>query len=286
MFIDQNKILCVDTNQKNIHVNKKQYSHILGGYAVKDFDKKVFVWHKKEIKEVHWKDLWNTMSVFWLEAMGDDYEDARHGVLDPKSIVAGISMFQAYDEEKWEKYYFLPKYSLEKMQALKQKLHDLAIDLDLQNTDKWVIFSAQDKLLEVQTLWYLFGLSLAYGKREIKEWDLKSVKIQVSLFGQYLEKQEELDMKILHLQHNGLFVTKTVQSTNSGLVYQIVVSDYEVLQIWDNLYQKIENIEKISKYEQMLEAKEKLIGYIKDNKLANEQELVDLNAARVKLLMK
>jgi hypothetical protein len=73
------------------------------------------------------------MSVFWMEKM---QEEAKNGVLDPKSIVAGLALFQAYDEEKGEKYYFLPKYSLEKMQELKHKLHDISIDLDLENTDK------------------------------------------------------------------------------------------------------------------------------------------------------
>jgi hypothetical protein len=55
MFVDQNKILCVQNLDDNI--NQKEYHHILSGYPVSDFDKKVFVWHKKEIKEVNWKDL-------------------------------------------------------------------------------------------------------------------------------------------------------------------------------------------------------------------------------------
>ncbi len=70
------------------------------------------------------------------------------------------------------------------------------------------------------------------------------------------------------------------------MVYEIVVSDYEVLQIWDNLYQRIENIHKISKYEQFLEAKIGLVSYVKENNLANEQELLDLESAKIKLLVK
>ncbi|NOZ44954.1 MAG: hypothetical protein GXP45_07600 [bacterium] len=115
---------------------------------------------------------------------------------------------------------------------------------------------------------------------------MKSVKIQLSLFGQYLSKKDLLDSYLLSLQEQGLFLTANIQETSDGLAYEIVVTDYEVLQIWDNLYQKIENIEKISKYEQMLEAKTALIAYLKEENLANEQELLDLESARLKLLVK
>ncbi len=295
MFVDRNHILCVspeevissevsdDIQQRG---NKKMYQHVLSGCVLESFDKKVFVWHKKEIKEVFWKDLWNKMSVFWLESSSDNNDKKKYGVLDPQSIVAGLSFFQAYDEERGETYCFLPRYSVDKMEILKQKLSDISIDLDIRSTEKWVVFSAHDELVDPQILGYLFGLSLIYGKRDIKEGDLKSVKIQVPLFGQYLEKEEVLNKKISQLQKEGLFLTKNIQTTKSWLVYEIVVSDYEVLQIWDNLYQRIENIHKISKYEQFLEAKIGLVSYVKENNLANEQELLDLESAKIKLLVK
>ena len=171
------------------------------------------------------------------------------------------------------------------MIILQKKLSDVGVDLPLVFTDKGVVFSFEE-LEETQTVAFLFGLSLVWGRREIREGDLKSVKIQLSLFGQYLQKRDDLDLRLGHLQKSGVFVKHDVQETNDGVVYQIVVSDYELLHLWINLYQNIENVEKISKYEQMLEAKIKLLEYIKHNDLANEQQLKDLDAGLVKVLTK
>jgi hypothetical protein len=67
----------------------KKYQHNLSNYVVEDYDKTVFVRHKKEIKEVQWKDLGQNMNVFWVA----DRPEADVA-LDRMSIVSGIAMFQ------------------------------------------------------------------------------------------------------------------------------------------------------------------------------------------------
>jgi len=280
MYIDQNGILCAWEQNESTEWMKK-YQHNLSGYLVEDFDKIVFVWHKKEVKEIQWKDLGQNMEVFWIAERSE-----ADVALDPMSIVSWIALFQWFDEEKWEKYYFLPRYSVEKMQSLQKKLEDVWIDLDLKKNEKGVVFTRFEEQLETQTVAFLFGLALVYGKWEINEWDLKSVKIQIPLFGQYIQKKENLDMYLNILQKSWVFVTHNIQESNDGIVYQIVVGDYELLYLWNNLYQNIENVEKISKYEYMLEAKIKLLDYLKSFDLTNEQKLADLDNATVKILKK
>ncbi|GEM_PF-983679 len=248
---------------------------------VEDYDKTVFVRHKKVVKEILWKELGANMQVFWVA----DRPEADV-VLDPNSILSGVGFLEAFDEEIDKEYCFLPKYSEERMQILQKNLSDIGLVIDLEYTEKGVVFSKVKEQLETQRVAFLFGLSLTYGKWEIKEGDLKSVKIQFGLFGQYLQKREVLDMCVETLQKGGVFLTKDVQESTDGFVYQIVVGDYELLHLWTNAYQRIENIEKISKYEYALEAKIKLLEYLRHSDLVNDKKLDDLEHATVKLLTK
>ncbi|NOZ44953.1 MAG: hypothetical protein GXP45_07595 [bacterium] len=55
------------------------------------------------------------------------------------------------------------------MHNLQQKLKDIDLDLDLEWGEKGLIFSHYEEPEEIQVLAFLFGLSLSYGKWEIKE---------------------------------------------------------------------------------------------------------------------
>ena len=89
MFIDDHGILCLEEVE-----SIKNYRHNLSGYDVESEDKIVFVWHKKEIKTMPWKDLGQNMAVFWVnDRMEADVP------LDRNSIAAGVAMFDAFDED-------------------------------------------------------------------------------------------------------------------------------------------------------------------------------------------
>lgn len=115
------------------------------------------------------------------------------------------------------------------------------------------------------TLVYLFGLLLIYGKWEEKNKELSSIKIQIPLAGQHLAHAETLDMIIKKLQENGLFLKADKLANKNGMVYQISSNDYELLEIWAKWYEAVEKFEKITKREFTQEMKTKLIEFITTN---------------------
>jgi hypothetical protein len=86
----------------------------------------------------------------------------------------------------------------------------------------------------------LFGLALVYGDFNIKNNDLKSVKIQIPLFGKYKENTALIEEVINTLKDNCIFLKINIQDTNDGIVYQITSSDFELLQIFARFYEPIE----------------------------------------------
>jgi|GEM_PF-989268 len=62
LCLDQNNIVCAsETNEQG-----KQYTHDFDGYSMASYDKTVFVEHKKSVKTIQYKDIGNTMSVFYV----------------------------------------------------------------------------------------------------------------------------------------------------------------------------------------------------------------------------
>ena len=96
------------------------------------------------------------------------------------------------------------------------------------------------------TLAYLFGLLLIYGKWEAKDKELSSIKSQIPLAGQHLAHAETLDMIIKKLQDTGLFLKADKLANKNGMVYQISSNDYELLEIWAKRYEAVEKFEKIT----------------------------------------
>jgi len=111
----------------------------------------------------------------------------------------------------------------------------------------------------------LFGLVLVYGNLQIKDWDLKAIKVQIPLFGKYMDKQDIIDETLAVLAENGLYVNKNIQRTDDGIIYELTSSDYELLQHFARFYEPIEKWLKISKYDDVLNVKKELIEFIETN---------------------
>lgn len=118
---------------------------------------------------------------------------------------------------------------------------------------------------EKDILGYFFGLMLIYGKWEAKSKELNSIKIQIPLSGQHLAHEEDLDLRIKMLAHNGIFVKTDKLLNKNGMVYQISSNDYELLEIFAQWYEAVEKFEKISKRVFTEEMKIKLIEFINTN---------------------
>jgi hypothetical protein len=81
---------------------------------------------------------------------------------------------------------------------------------------------------------------LVYGNFQIKDGDLKAIKVQIPLFGKYMEGQDIIDEMLNVLAENGLYTKKNIQRTDDGIVYEITSSDYELLQHFARFYEPIE----------------------------------------------
>ena len=95
--------------------------------------------------------------------------------------------------------------------------------------------------------------------------ELNSIKIQISLSGQHLTREEDLDRIKRMLTKMGVFVKADKLPNKNGIVYQISSNDYELLEIFAQWYEAVEKFEKISKREFTQEMKTKLIGFISTN---------------------
>ena len=259
ILVDDNNILSIEN--ENIP-QVKQYSYNVNGYSFSDFDKWIIVYHKKQFKIINLKDLWDKMWVILVGEHDDEYEDMK---LDLESMESALKIFDWFDENTGEKYYFLYKYGENKMNELQEKLSKLGSKIELKKTEKWICLPRTDEELIYNPISFLFGLVLIYWNLQIKDWDLKAIKVQIPLFGKYMETQDIINEILWVLAENGLYVNKNIQRTDDWIIYELTSSDYELLQHFARFYEPIEKWLKISKYDDVLNVKKELIEFIKTN---------------------
>lgn len=282
--VDDNNILSIEND--NIPQVKK-YTYNVNGYTFSDFDKGIIVYHKKQFKIINLKDLWDKMWVILVWEHDDEYDDME---LELQSMESALKIFDWFDENTGEKYYFLYKFGEIKMNELQEKLAKLWSKLQLRKTEKWICIPIIDEELVYNPISFLFGLVLAYGNMQIKDWDLKAIKVQIPLFGKYIEKQDIIDETLAVLAENGLYVNKNIQRTDDGIIYELTSSDYELLQHFARFYEPIEKWLKISKYDDVLSVKRELIEYIKTNpeipSEGKDEVLKSLENGMIKIMVK
>ena len=259
ILVDDNNILSIEN--PNIPRNK-EYSYNVSGYVFSDFDKWIIVYHKKQFKIINLKDLWDKMWIILVWEHDDEYDEME---LDLESMESALKIFDWFDENTGEKYYFLYKFWESKMNELQEKLAKLWSDIKLEKTEKWICLPLVDEELVYNPISFLFGLVLVYWNFQIKDGDLKAIKVQIPLFGKYIEKQDIIEETLSVLSENGLYVNKNIQRTDDGIIYELTSSDYELLQHFARFYEPIEKWLKISKYDDVLNVKKELIEFIKTN---------------------
>lgn len=259
ILIDHNNLLAIEN--KNISQNK-EFTQIVSGFKFSDFDKWMIVYHKKQFKIVNLKDLWDKM---WVIMVGEHDDEYDYMELDIESMESALKLFDWFNEESGEKYFFLYKYGENKMVELNEKLIKLWSKINLSKDEKWITIPYSDKELVFNPISFLFWLILVYGTFQIKDWDLKAIKTQVPLFGQYMDKQDIIDEILDVLAENGLYVNRNIQNTNDGIIYEITSSDYELLDFFAKFYEPIEKWLKISKYEEVQDIKNNLIDFLSSN---------------------
>lgn len=282
--VDENNLLVIE-NQNIPQV--KEYSYNVSGYNFTDFDKWIIVYHKKQFKIINLKDLWDKMWVILIWEHDDEYDEME---LDLESMESALKIFDWFDENTGEKYYFLYKFGENKMNELQEKLTKLWSKIELKKTEKWICILRTDVELVYNPISFLFGLVLVYWNLQIKDWDLKAIKVQLPLFGKYMEEQDIIDETLSVLAENGLYVNKNIQRTDDGIIYELTSSDYELLQHFVRFYEPIEKWLEISKYDDVLNVKKELIEFIKTNpEIPNEwkdEVLKTLENGMIKIMLK
>ncbi len=260
LAIDQNNLLVIEN--PNIPQNR-EYNYNTSGYEFSSFDKWIIVYHKKKFKIINIKDLWDKMWIILIWEKDNEIDNLK---LDLKSMEDALKLFEWFDENTGEKYNFLYKFAENKLENLNKKLNLLWSKIEFNKTEKWICYPIDQKDDEaISLMWFLFWLAMVYGNIDIKNWNLKSIKIQVPLFWTYIEKTELLDTVIESISANNIFLKTNIQKTNDGIVYQITSSDFELLQIFARFYEPIEKWLDISKYTDTLKIKEELVEFLNTN---------------------
>lgn len=278
IYIDKNNLLC----SSEIISKDKNYIIKLNWTNFESFDKEIFVRHKKNIKIINLKDLWDKMEVFYCKEKKEEVFP-----LDKSAFIQSTRLFSGFNEETGAKYFFFYKYSEKDMDNIKNVLDKLAIELAIQKESYGIITENKEnqKLTlpsnKNEIISFLFGLVIFYGKIAINKEILKGIKINLPLWGQFSQYEESLNSMKKKLAQEGLFISTKIQKNWDISTYQITISDYEILEIFSSRYKNIEKISEINKHMQNKKAIEKLAKFIN-----NEQEFNKLKNKEIKLLTK
>lgn len=262
--IDQNNILSI--NHPNIP-NSKEYRNLVSGYSFSSTDKWILVYHKKQIKTISLKNLWENISVFHISFRPEIIEKD----LNKESFLQAVSLFKWFDEETWTQYYFFPRFPINEIEKTNWILSKLGFKIQIEQTNKGItipyfIQPSEDMSSKFS---FLFALTLLYGKLDIKNWNLLSAKIHVPLYGSYLSKKEEFQELTKSLQSNWVFINVSSSKNGEWEIFQISITDNEILTSFANFYQSIEKIQEISKQDYVAKIKIQLLDYI-SNRLESD----------------
>ncbi len=268
----------------------KTYRHNFQWYNFDEENCLFYVWHKKEIKLIESKNLWSTINVFFLKDWTLEVNELTYDI--KTWILIACQIFNAFDEENWWFYNFLPYFPTKLVEEKNTLFQKLWLNISLSNSPKWVLiknneshskFMVEDLNIQWQ-IWFLFGLTLLYWKFENKWEKLSAIKIQLPLFGQFLSIWDKIKDIQRNLQNEWIFIQTSENTQWDKCTYEITSNDYELLEIFSKLYLPVENFSQITKREQTQEAIEALKVF-----LSNEWEnglVTKINNSCAKLLQK
>ena len=254
-------------NNKNINTGKT-YRHNFQWFDFEEENCIFYVWHKKEIKLIESKNLWSTMNVFFLKDWSLKLDEINENI---KSwILTACQIFNAFDEENWWFYNFLPYFPTKSVEEKNELFKKLWLNILLSNSPKWVLIKNNESENKVNIenldiewkIWFLFGLILLYWKFENKWEKLSAIKIQLPLFGQFLSIWDEIKNIQKNLQNEWIFIQISENIQWDKHTYEITSNDYELLQIFAKLYLPVENFSQITKREQAQEAIQALENFL------------------------
>lgn len=252
----------------------KIYQHSFQGYQISSENHEVFVYHKKGVKIIEFKNIGSTMGVFHIQQR----EVLKFFPLNIEAFTKAWHLFEAWDEDIGQQYFFLPYFPSKEIEQKNTLLKQVDIKERLIQSPKGVVFSnnekndSQPENLE-EVLSFLFGLVLLFGKLETKGDHLNAFKFHLPLFGQYLQIEEKIESIIKILQQEGIFLQSSKNEHNGQISYQVSSNDWEVLQLFSEWYKDIEKLSKITKKELALQAVEQVITFLQTQDIENTEEI-------------
>lgn len=126
--IDQNNLLTIPN--ENIP-QTKEYTYNANGYTFSDFDKGIIVLHKKEWKIINLKNLGDNMNICYIAPRKEITIP-----FDNEGFIKGLCLFDAFNEESGEIYYFIPKFAEKEIGPMNEKLKKLGIQDRIEKTEK------------------------------------------------------------------------------------------------------------------------------------------------------
>lgn len=195
-------------------------------------DHMMLVYHKKKIKTIARKDLWNTMKLIRI------VDTSTNNNLTNKSsdsfITSLLSVFKryhGYDEETNQPYYYLPKISWERLDSIIKSSNDFcqyeAITIINQEHWRYQINLKEDISHDLDNvLAQYIALYLIYGKATIRNNILKSYRIQIPYFHYKVIDHIEKIVDKLRTHH---FVINSTHNKEHEQ-FQLDTNDYELLQ--------------------------------------------------------
>lgn len=228
LHIDSEGFLCLSAQV----TSSKQYAINAGGQVWNQTDHLMIVVHKWVIKEIAWKDLWNTMLLVRLVPNRikeiNDNTDMSEWFID--AMYSVLERYSWYDEIKNISYQYIPKLSGEK---LREKLD--ALDLFSQWGGTTLVDEKKGRFMVHKNksdddkneyiLAEFFTLCFLFGKATIQNDILKSYKVQVPVF--HYDIQEKIEEIIMRMRWYG-FVINLVNN-NKQQVIDITTNDYMLL---------------------------------------------------------
>lgn len=205
-------------------------------------DAEIGVWWKWNIHFVRANQLGDGMQVIVV------YKRPRFtlsNIVDPSFLVAGMSVYEEYDEEKdvMQIYLYKHKKDTEELELLNKILE--TYQLTPRVDQRWnfvvinfpehaspVINTVWDKRVFAQHLSFFLGLLLAYpsgGSILSQTKSLTTWKSTIPLVGSISSYEKRIADMFHTLQEHGLFVTVHQQTETIGSLLQITVTDWEIL---------------------------------------------------------
>lgn len=257
----ENDFHCLAIQDKSFDTGKT-YQQNFQGYLINQKNEKYLVFHKKEIKIVDFKDIGETMGILLLIEREKDQKKEEKIWLSQESFACAWRLFPWFDEFSGETYFYLPHFPLKEIETTNHLFQSLEIAFHVEKTEKGVFFLSNEnsenswkKIEELQEpsdfFSFLFGLTLLYGKFEVKNEEFRSFKIHLPLFGPYLQYKETLDTIIKTLQKKYYFLQTSENQQNGVLSYQISCNDGEILAIFDQRMQQNRTITKQNLYQEV-----------------------------------